>query len=45
ILAAGNIAGFLGILIAIPTYAVIRAIVKNIYEQRQAIKVAATKQI
>ena len=45
ILAAGNIAGFLGILIAIPTYAVIRAIVKNIYEHRQDIKKAATKTV
>ena len=32
ILAAGNIAGFLGILLAIPTYAVGKAIVENIYE-------------
>ena len=31
ILAAGNIAGFLGIIVAIPAYAVGKAIVKNIY--------------
>ncbi|WPK13458.1 AI-2E family transporter [Lysinibacillus louembei] len=43
VLAAGNIAGFIGILIAIPTYAVIKAIVKNIYEERKKIKEAATK--
>ncbi|KYG89693.1 AI-2E family transporter [Metasolibacillus sp. FSL H7-0170] len=43
ILAAGNIAGFIGILIAIPTYAVIKVIVKNIYEERTKIKDAATK--
>ncbi|MEC1177960.1 AI-2E family transporter [Metasolibacillus meyeri] len=43
ILAAGNIAGFIGILIAIPTYAVIKVVVKNIYEQRTKIKDAATK--
>ena len=34
ILAAGNIAGFLGIIVAIPTYAVGKAIVKNIYARR-----------
>ncbi|WP_042477140.1 AI-2E family transporter [Bacillus ndiopicus] len=43
VLAAGNIAGFIGILIAIPTYAVIKVIVKNIYEERNKIKDAATK--
>ena len=43
ILAAGNIAGFLGIILAIPTYAVGKAIVKNIYEARQEIRKTATK--
>ena len=38
ILAAGNIAGFLGIIVAIPTYAVGKAIVKNIYAARLEIK-------
>lgn len=45
ILAAGNIAGFLGIIIGVPTYAVIKVIVMNIYEQRQRIKDAAIKDI
>ncbi len=45
ILAAGNIAGFLGILLAIPAYAVGKAIVGNIYERRQEIKLAATKNV
>jgi predicted PurR-regulated permease PerM len=45
ILAAGNIAGFLGIIVAIPTYAVGKAIVKNIYSARQDIKNAATKTV
>lgn len=45
ILAAGNIAGFLGIIVAIPTYAVGKAIVKNIYAARKGIKHAATKSV
>ncbi|WP_438314330.1 AI-2E family transporter [Sporosarcina sp. FA9] len=45
ILAAGNIAGFLGIIIAIPTYAVGKAIVKNIYATRKQISEAVTKSI
>lgn len=45
ILAAGNIAGFLGIILAIPTYAVGKAIVKNIYDRRKEIKLAATKNV
>lgn len=45
ILAAGNIAGFLGILLAIPTYGVGKVIVKNIYDRRKEIKFAATKNI
>ncbi len=45
VLAAGNIAGFIGILIAIPTYAVIKVIVKNIYNERKKIKEAATKSV
>lgn len=45
ILAAGNIAGFLGIIIAIPTYAVGKAIVKNIYATRKQISEAATKSV
>ncbi|WP_431028281.1 AI-2E family transporter [Lysinibacillus sp. LZ02] len=45
VLAAGNIAGFIGILIAIPTYAVLKVIVVNIYEERKKIKEAATKTV
>ncbi|MCP1146326.1 AI-2E family transporter [Lysinibacillus endophyticus] len=45
VLAAGNIGGFIAIIIAIPTYAVIKAIVKNIYEERKKIKEAATKSV
>ena len=45
VLAAGNIAGFIGILIAIPTYAVLKAIVINIYEERKKIKETATKTV
>ncbi len=45
ILAAGNIAGFIGILLGVPLYAVGKVIVKNIYEHRKDIKSAATKNI
>lgn len=45
ILAAGKIAGFLGILLAIPAYAVGKAIIRNIYERRQEIKQLAIKDI
>ena len=45
VLAAGNIAGFIGIIIAIPTYAVIKVIVVNIYDERKKIKAAATKSV
>lgn len=45
ILAAGNIAGFLGIIVAIPTYAVGKAIAKNVYAARKGIKHAATKSV
>lgn len=45
LLAAGSIAGFLGILLAIPFYAVIRVIIRNIYDRRQMIKSAATRKV
>jgi len=45
ILAAGNIAGFLGIIVAIPTYAVGKAIVKNIYATRNQISETTKKNI
>lgn len=43
LLAAGNIAGFLGILLAVPGYAVGKAIISNIYEKRQEIKKTANR--
>lgn len=43
LLAAGNIAGLVGILLAIPAYAVIKAVASNIYERRMEIKKAATQ--
>ncbi|MEG0261353.1 MAG: AI-2E family transporter [Lysinibacillus sp.] len=45
ILAAGNIAGFIGIVIAVPFYAVLKVIVSNIYDERNTIKKTATKSI
>lgn len=45
ILAAGNIAGFLGILLAIPAYAVGKAIIRNVYARRKEIKSAAIKDV
>lgn len=38
VLAAGNIAGFIGILVAIPTYAVIKTIIQNIWRYRTNLK-------
>ncbi|MEB2300082.1 AI-2E family transporter [Lysinibacillus xylanilyticus] len=45
ILAAGNIAGFIGIIIAVPFYAVLKVVVSNIYDERNAIKKKATKSV
>ncbi|MFJ7972727.1 AI-2E family transporter [Psychrobacillus sp. NPDC096389] len=45
ILAAGNIAGLWGIILGVPTYAVIKAILKNIYAHRGEIKDAATESV
>src|SRR5690625_1152562 len=45
LLAAGNLAGFIGILIAVPGYAVGRAIISNIYDYRMEIKATANKKI
>ncbi|WP_397536448.1 AI-2E family transporter [Rummeliibacillus pycnus] len=45
ILAAGNIAGFVGILIGVPMYAVGKVVVKNIYEHRKDIRSTATKNV
>lgn len=43
LLAAGNIAGLVGILLGIPAYAVIKTVVSNIYDRRIEIKNAATQ--
>ena len=45
ILAAGSLAGFLGILLAVPAYAVGKVIVTNIYEKRKEIKKTTFKKI
>lgn len=45
ILAAGNIAGFVGIIVGVPVYAVGKVIVLNIYDQRRKIGHAATKDV
>lgn len=45
ILAAGNIAGFIGILVAMPAYAVGKVILKNIYARRVDIREAVTKEV
>lgn len=45
ILAAGNIAGLWGVILAIPTYAIIKTIVKNIYAHRTEIRDAATSSV
>ena len=45
ILAAGNIAGLWGIILAIPTYAIIKTIVKNMYAHRIEIRDAATSTV
>lgn len=45
LLAAGSLAGFFGILLAVPGYAVGKAIISNIYEKRTEIKETAQKKI
>ncbi|MFJ8513994.1 AI-2E family transporter [Lysinibacillus xylanilyticus] len=45
ILAAGNIAGFIGIIIAVPFYAVLKVIASNVYDERNVIKKKATKSV
>ncbi|TWT02323.1 AI-2E family transporter [Planomicrobium sp. CPCC 101079] len=45
ILAAGNIAGLWGIILAIPVYAVIKAIAKNVYARRQEIGHTVVKDV
>lgn len=45
LLAAGKIAGFIGILLAVPAYAVGKTIISNIYDARKAIKDTAIKEV
>ncbi|MDN4606262.1 AI-2E family transporter [Sporosarcina highlanderae] len=45
ILAAGNLAGFVGIIVGVPVYAVGKVVVRNIYDQRRKIKQAATQDV
>lgn len=45
VLAAWNIAGFWGIILAIPFYAVVKTIVTNFYAKRKEIEETATKDI
>lgn len=45
ILAAGNIAGLWGIILAIPVYAVLKTVAKNVYARRQEIRSTATKNV
>ncbi|MBT2581364.1 AI-2E family transporter [Planococcus sp. ISL-109] len=45
LLAAGNIAGLWGIILAIPFYAVVKTIVTNIYARRREIRSTATKEV
>lgn len=45
ILAAGNIAGLWGIILAIPVYAVLKTIAQNIYARRTDIRHTATKEV
>lgn len=45
ILAAGNIAGLWGIILAIPVYAVIKSVAKNVYARRQEIRETATRDV
>lgn len=45
LLAAGKIAGFFGILLAVPGYAVGKVIVSNIYDKRREIKLTANKTV
>jgi len=45
IMAAGNIAGLWGIILAIPTYAIIKTILKNVYARRFEIREAANSTV
>ncbi|MDV6379400.1 AI-2E family transporter [Sporosarcina sp. GW1-11] len=45
LLVAGSLAGFLGILVAVPAYAVGKVIVQNVYKMRKEIGEVATKEV
>ncbi|AQQ52018.1 AI-2E family transporter [Planococcus lenghuensis] len=45
ILAAGSLFGFFGIIVAVPVYAVIKDIVRNLYAQRQEISETAARDV
>lgn len=45
ILAAGNLGGFIAIILAVPVYAVGKVIVRNLYEARKAIQKTASKTV
>lgn len=45
ILAAGSFGGFLAIIIAVPAYAVIKVIVRNLYEARRSIQETAKQEV
>ena len=45
LLAAGSLAGFFGILLAVPVYAVGKVIVSNIYDKRAEIKSTVSKEV
>lgn len=45
VMAAGSIAGFIGIIIAIPTYAIIKVVVINIFEERTYLKKHFNKEV
>ncbi|MEE1130053.1 MAG: AI-2E family transporter [Caryophanon sp.] len=45
ILAAGNLGGFVAIILAVPVYAVIKVIVSNLYEERKLIQKTASKKV
>lgn len=45
VLAAGNIAGIWGIILAVPAYGLLKTVVVNLYKERREIKEAATKDV
>lgn len=45
LLTAGNLAGFLGVLLAIPAYAVLKVIIRNIYQRGETIRKTVTEEV